>query len=279
MNEITINKKIIYVTGLPRSGSTLLCQLLGHHPDVYSTGHSSPLAHAIDNTRHSLSNDDFMLSQMDGEFDLVYNRMRNAYRGLINGWMTETDKPVVVEKNRGWLGMIQLMADLDPDFKMLVCIRDLGQIWGSIENQNRKTILIDTGDRMASLTPQGRGARLFNEGGLVAVPLGAILAALNELPPNLRERVHFVRFDRLTHHTTKTMEEIFAFYDLPKHEIDPAKLNVNAGESDSYYRFKYPHKTYNSVHEPDIHWVPEKVATSLKNQYQWYYETFYPQLL
>ncbi|MFO1351424.1 MAG: sulfotransferase [Gammaproteobacteria bacterium] len=34
-------QRILYVTGLPRAGSTLLCQLLGQHPDIYSIGHGS----------------------------------------------------------------------------------------------------------------------------------------------------------------------------------------------------------------------------------------------
>jgi sulfotransferase len=31
------------VTGLPRAGSTLLCQLLAQHPEVQCEGNSSPL--------------------------------------------------------------------------------------------------------------------------------------------------------------------------------------------------------------------------------------------
>jgi sulfotransferase len=38
-----LSKKIVYVTGLPRAGSALMCQLLGQHPEIYSIGHSSPL--------------------------------------------------------------------------------------------------------------------------------------------------------------------------------------------------------------------------------------------
>jgi len=276
---VTLNKKIIYVTGLPRAGSTLLCQLLGHHPQVYSTGHSSPMAHALDTLRHGLSNDDFMLSQMDNNFDLAYSRLRNAYRGFINGWMDETDKSVVVDKNRAWLGMVETVAELDPDFRMLVCIRDLGQVWGSMEAQHRKTVLLDTGDRSAGLTPQGRAARVFNEGGLVAVPLGSMFALLNEVPAALRERIMFVRFDRLVNHTAQTMNEIFGFYGLPPADIDPSKLQVKPAENDSYYRFKFPHKTHASVQEPKIHEVPEPIISGIKNQYRWYYETFYPQLL
>ncbi len=57
-----LDKQIIYVTGLPRSGSTLMCQLLGHHPQIYSLGHSSPLNQVLNELRHKLSDSPFLLS-------------------------------------------------------------------------------------------------------------------------------------------------------------------------------------------------------------------------
>ncbi len=57
METLALNKRLIYVTGLPRAGSTLLCQLLGHHPDIYSPGHSSPLSQVFNHLRgHSARN-------------------------------------------------------------------------------------------------------------------------------------------------------------------------------------------------------------------------------
>jgi sulfotransferase len=105
MNQL--NQQIIYVTGPPRAGSTLMCQLLGHHPQIYSTHHSSPLCQALDNLRRDLSDNQFLLAQLDADFETTYQRLVNAHRGFINGWFAETDKPVVVDKNRGWLRKIE----------------------------------------------------------------------------------------------------------------------------------------------------------------------------
>ena len=70
-----LQHKMTYVTGLPRAGSTLLCQLLDMHTDVSSSGHSSPLMHALQNMRHSLSDDTFLLAQLDVNFDTVYAQL------------------------------------------------------------------------------------------------------------------------------------------------------------------------------------------------------------
>jgi sulfotransferase len=178
MPDINLAKRIVYVTGLPRAGSTLLCQLLGHHPEIYSAGHSSPLAHTMDGMRTSWSRDAFLLAQMDVDFDLAYRRLANAYRGFMNGWFAESEKKWVVDKNRGWLGMAETVRELDPDFRMLVCIRELTQLYGSIESQHQKTQLLDSGDNTAGMTRYGRASAYFNGDGLVARCLTAVQSAM-----------------------------------------------------------------------------------------------------
>jgi len=61
--------RFVGVAGLPRAGSTLLCQLLAEHPRIYSDGHSSPLCSILLRLRHGISDDDFFLSQLDVDFD------------------------------------------------------------------------------------------------------------------------------------------------------------------------------------------------------------------
>ena len=273
-----MNKKIIYVAGLPRSGSTLLCQLLAHHPEVYSIGHSSPLAHSINGIRSSISGDSFFLSQAENEFNLVYQRLSNAFRGFVNGWFSETDSTWVVDKNRQWLGMVETLTQLDPDFRILVCIRELVQLFGSIDEQHKKTILIDTADGNASRTAYTRACALFNGSGLVARNLSLIRAALDELPIELRKRIHFVKYERLLERPLDVMMDICEFQGLPVFAFNPKKLTTKTSEADSHYRFKFLHQTYSEILPPKEHVVTKRISDDLVSQFDWYYRTFYPEL-
>ena len=47
--------KFVGVTGLPRAGSTLVCQLLAQHPEIESEGLSSPLCNLVLGVRRMIS--------------------------------------------------------------------------------------------------------------------------------------------------------------------------------------------------------------------------------
>ena len=272
-----INKKIIYVTGLPRAGSTLLCQLLGQHPKIYSTGHSSPLSHTLEKLRHSLSDDPFLLSQLDVDFDLTYKRLLKAFQGFINGWFAETNKPYVVDKNRGWLNMIETVNLLDPDFHILICVRELGQILGSIETQHKKTLLLDFPDHIAPNSAYYRADALFKNDGVIGRPLRAIenMQDLSEL--KLESRLCYISYEALVTQPTQTMNTILHWLDLSQIDLDLQKLSVKPHESDSYYRFKYPHKTYSIIKPLVHHHVSPRILAEVQKNFAWFYEKFYPQ--
>ncbi|MEO1299428.1 MAG: sulfotransferase [Cyanobacteria bacterium J06636_16] len=143
-----LEKQIVYVTGLPRSGSTLLCQLLNHHSKVHSPGFSSPLCSIMVELRKQLSQNEFFLAQLDADFDRTYERLFSAFRGFINGWVTGVAEPYVVDKNRGWLNQVDLVHLLAPNCRLLVCVRELGGVV-----QIRVTLLWRSGSLKACRPP------------------------------------------------------------------------------------------------------------------------------
>jgi sulfotransferase len=270
-----LNKQLICVTGLPRAGSTLLCQLLGIHPEIYSPGHSSPLCQTLNQLRHNLSDNEFLLAQLDNDFDLVYQRLLNAFRGFINGWFAETDKPAVADKNRGWLTQLDTAHLLAPDCRMLVCVRELGQIIGSVEARHQKTLLLDFPDHLATHSRYSRADKLLANEGVAGAPLRAI-EAMQDMPDSLQQRVFYVVFEHLTQSPSEVLKDIFKWLELKPVPVDRHNLPVTPHESDSYYRFKYPHATRASLQAPARHQVPDRIQREIIKQFGWFYKTFYP---
>ena len=201
--------------------------------------------------------------------------MINAYRGFINGWFAETDKPVVVDKNRGWLRMIETVSLLDPDFLMIVCIRDLRQIWGSIEAQHQRTLLLDFPDHMAPHSAFARADTLFAKDGVIGNPLRAIQDLQDVTDETLKSRLCYVAFESLAANPQEVLRSLYQWMGLPPAPFDPEQLETKPHESDSYYRFKYRHHTRSTVAPPRPHAIPPRIEAEILKNFAWFFQQFY----
>jgi sulfotransferase len=182
---------------------------------------------------------------------------------------------VVVDKNRAWLRMIETVSLLDPDFRMLVCIRDLRQVYGSIEAQHQKTLLLDFPDHMPPHAAYERADGLFAKEGVIGGPLRSIEFLLQDAPLALRERVGFVAFEALVSDPQETMRLLYKWLELPMSQFEPQRLAVKPHESDSYYRWKYRHNTQTSIQPPVQHLISPRIEQEIVKNFGWFFEHFY----
>jgi sulfotransferase len=130
-----MGSRIHLISGLPRSGSTLLCALLRQNPR-FSAAMTSPVASLIG----------ALMPKMSGanEFAVFFNdeRRRTVLRGVFESYYADVPAGhVVFDTNRSWTGRSALMAELYPESRIICCVRDVGWIIDSIERMLRKNPL------------------------------------------------------------------------------------------------------------------------------------------
>jgi sulfotransferase len=264
------------VTGLPRAGSTLLCQMLAQHPEIQCEGLSSPLCNLVLGIRRMISNDRFFLAQLDHSFESSYGHLASAMQGFLRGWNSDCGKKVVVDKNRAWLHAIELLLQIEPSAKLIVCVRELGQIYGSIEAQHQRTILVDFIDHLADFDRAGRADALFAKDHAIGAPLIS-LHAVPDLPKAVQERLYLLRFEDLVEQPAARMSQIFSFLGLAPFQINPDKLaKMGAQESDSHTAMKFLHTQSTQVRKPKPHEIPPRIQAQIETGAAWYYKYFYP---
>lgn len=265
----------IGVTGLPRAGSTLLCQLLAQHPEIHCEGHSSPLCNTLLGIRRMVSDDQFFLSQLDNTFDASYAHLASAMHGFLRSWHHDCEKKAVVDKNRAWLHAIELLLHIAPEAKLIVCLRDLGQIYGSIEAQHQRTMLVDFIDHLADFDRLGRADMLFAKDKAIGSPLIS-LHAVQDLPAEVQKHLYFLRFEDLIAQPTACMSHVYAWLGVSPLVINPEKLEVGIQESDSHYHMKYLHRQSEKVVKPKKHDIPPRIQAHIEAVCAWYYQLYYP---
>lgn len=123
-----MRKTYHFISGLPRSGSTLLSSILKQNPR-FTASISDPLQSYV----HSIIRDTNSNVGMDSSVSV--DKRRDIIRDLFNSFY-KTDREVCFNTNRGWASDTSLLKDLYPNFKMIVCIRDVPWILDSFEQLN-----------------------------------------------------------------------------------------------------------------------------------------------
>jgi sulfotransferase len=126
--------------------------------------------------RRTVSDDSLFLAQLDRSFATSYAHLSSAMRGFLQGWNRDCRKAAVVDKNRVWLHAVEFRLHIEPNAKLVVCLRELGQIYGSIEAQHQGTILMDFVDHLADFERFGRADMLFAKDKIIGSPLVSLYA-------------------------------------------------------------------------------------------------------
>lgn len=121
-----------FISGLPRSGSTLLAALLRQNPAI-SAGISSPLGplfHATRNAMGAWTETSVLLNDAQRE---------RILRGLFDAYYADRqDKDLIVDTNRAWCARLPALKRLFPDAKVICCVRSVAWIMDSIERLTRE---------------------------------------------------------------------------------------------------------------------------------------------
>ena len=262
---------IVFLAGLPRSGSTLVCNLLAQHPDI-TTGPSSALCHVFNTMRATWSDDPFLLGQLGHDFDNVYAQLENSTRAFMNEW-SKSKTDFTIDKNRGWLSSIETLRALYPGLKMLVTIRNPVAVFASIEKRHRNTLMLDFPDHMEQNLIDGRANALFGEGGIIGGPMKAI-DNLSDIP-NIMDHVHFIRFEALMSNPQECLNRAAVFLGVKMMEFDFENIKQTTHEYDGFYRMKYMHVIHPKLTPPDPPLVSPRIVQEIEKRFDWFYTRFY----
>ena len=267
----------IFLGGLPRSGSTLLTNMLAQHPAI-SVGGTSGLAPLVATCREAYSTREEFAANPEQE---MTHRMTNAMIGLIYGWCISPSK-YYIDKGRGWLPMIELLKDLVGVPKIIVPIRDLRGIFTSMEKLYRKNKLnVDPVVLNSEINGVTIDARF--ETWASTLPIGPCIGQIKDvLDKKLGNSVLFIRMEDLTKYPQEVLDQICNAFEIDRFKLEFPIVNQTP-ENDRVYGVPNLHNIEeNLIAECSEDWEPvlgTNISNKILNGYSWFYNTFYPELL
>ncbi len=221
-----MSRTIHFISGLPRSGSTLLAALLKQNPRFHADM-TGPVAMLCSIVHQRIGG--------TGEYSVFFDDQRCArtLRGLFDTYYQHVPSDrIIFDTNRSWTGKAALLHKLYPQGRIVCCVREIGWIIDSLERMRLKNPLklSKLFSPKASDSLYARVEDLMNsESGLV----GASWSGLREAWfSEVADKLLVVTYDSLVRHPASTIRRIYEAIGEPFFEHDFNDVRYEAPDYD-----------------------------------------------
>jgi sulfotransferase len=240
-------KKIHFISGLPRSGTTLLSTILNQNPR-FSASISGPVARMA---RAIITE---AQAQTGYRVQCPEAKRQKLIRSLVHTYYEDSNE-VVFDTNRGWTLLTPLIKDIFPQAKMICCVREIPWILDSFEQLLRKNPY-----SMTSLFGLEDGADVYSRAGSLLRTDRTLGFALNGLKQAIyggeNDMILLVNYDDLCRSPDVVVRDIYRFIGKPEFKHDFNDLEASYDEFDQDLNLKGMHtirkKLENVVRDPVI---------------------------
>lgn len=253
-------KNIHFVAGLPRSGSTLLINLLKQNPDIHGEAVSS-LCSIFSSINYSWDK-----IEANQEYPNL-NAKVNCLKAVLNHYHDEYPKNIVFDKDRLWISQIGLLEYVyQKPVKMLIPVRNPAEILASFEkirknNPIHTTLSDDTLKEATSIA--GRAYFFAGPNGTMGLAYQAMKDAVTM---GYLDRMLFVDYNRFCNSPKSQMKRIYDFFELPNFEHDFKKIDQVEQYNDIAVKLPNLHKIKPSLQKTTVN-VVEYLGLDLYQQY------------
>ena len=226
-NATNVSRRFHFISGLPRSGTTLLAAILNQNPR-FRAGMTSPLADIMGVVIAETS------SKNDFSFAVSEEQRRCLLRGLAeNLYAGRAGADVVFDTSRLWCSRMRLLETLFPEAKVIACVRQLSWVLDSMERLVRnqpvgvsKVFRFDT-----NTTVYSRVEALTDPRGMVGFSFQAIKDAFyGQYAPG---HLLVLTYESLVRNPAAAMRAVYQFIGEPWFEHDFERIAYNADEFDA----------------------------------------------
>lgn len=219
-----MTKQYHFITGLPRSGSTLLSSILRQNPKFHSSI-TDPLATMVKGVIETSQDGPGM------KVEVPVERRKNILEGLFDGFYKHIDKPVIFNTNRAWTLLTPQIKGLFPKSKLLVCVRDINWVLDSFEIAHRKNpFSTNTVTGGLDGNVYSRTEMLMDEKGIVGFPYIGIKQAITSSEKNM---LMLIEYNELCKNPERMMKSIYNFIGEDHYEHDFNNVEASWDEYDA----------------------------------------------
>ena len=224
-----VPKQLVFLSGLPRAGSTMLSSILGENPLIHAEGNSAVC---------QLMWDMSVSCETDSWEQLTANNRFDTQRQLVSEipqiYYRDIDRPVVIDKCRSWTleSNVRMIKEyICPDPKIIVLTRPIDEIVQSFIRLGK-----DNGKVFKSKDLLSPGTE----------PIMRSLQGVDWAKKNNAGEFLFVEYSDLVSYTKEVIASIYSFCGWDYFEHDLLNIVNRFPENDDVYGLQKMHEVRSS---------------------------------
>lgn len=244
-----MTKSFYYLSGIPRSGSTVLATIISQNPKIYTTP-TSPMLDLVQLTAENWS-------RVSATQKLHHpDQLKNILHGIFNSSYKHVEQPIILDKHRAWPRNIPLIFNITGRRPKIICtVRDIPEVLASfisiLEKNGNSYIDNELRALNKPVTNAARCRQLWEK--YVSTPWTSLKLGYE----TNRDCLHFVDYKEITETPEQAIDGIYKFLELKPFKHKFAELNNPQPENDESYGIKGLHDVRPVLKR--ISPVPEKI--------------------
>ena len=253
-------KNLYFISGLPRSGSTMISNILKQNPKI----HAEPVSSLASIFASTHANWDIFDTNKEYPNELAKVGVLSS---ILEGYYKHIDKPFIFDKDRQWVYQIGLVETiLQKKVKILCMVRNPAEILASFEKlrKNNPTYFVISDQHLKENSSiASRAYYIANPSGSLGIAHTAIKDAVIM---GYLDRLLFVDYGRYCNSPKSQTKRIYDFFELPYFEHDFG--NIDENNTYNHFAAGYPnlHKVKPKLEKTTINCV-EYLGLDLYQQY------------
>lgn len=235
-----ITKTFHFLSGLPRTGSTVIESILGQNPEVYVTP-TSPLLHLLNKNQEEFYLCPEVIANPFGE------QLTNISLGMIEGAWKHRPESIIIDKHRGWgKNMPATTKVFGHEIKIVATIRDIPSIMASW-----LTLIRNQPNNFIKTIVEQKGYAATEENMMAEMWFGHVLDCVESVAmarKTASNRLLEVQYDNFIVDPKNEIARIAEFLDLPEYVYDFDNIsNDNVSNDLDAFGFENLHRVRPSI--------------------------------
>jgi sulfotransferase len=270
-------EQVFFQSSMPRSGSTLLQNIIGQNPDFYVTPTSGVLE-LVFGARHNFTNS---LEFQAQDNEIMQKGFKNfCYQGMMGFYNGITEKKYVIDKSRGWGVYRPFLNGFYENPKIVCVVRDLRSIISSYEKIYRKNQIFNP-DKIRD-DSMAKGTTLPKRVDEWVHPSNTIGMALERITEMIfqkyDDKILFIRYEDLCLNPDIVMKRVYEYFDLPNFNHNFDNISQVTKEDDDVYGLSKDLHSIRPILElkaPDfVDVLGSNVSDWIYDNFRWYFDKF-----